>query len=94
MKPAIIELASQNKYIPKVQYYEGAETIALIYEKINRAKERYFISDMDTIMNFMQWTPPQAAKAFTHKAGDSLEIILDTPKAREYARFKKNIAKK
>lgn len=94
MKPAIIELANQSKYIPKVQYYEGAETIALIYEKINQAKERYFISDMDTIMDFMQRTPLQAVKEFTHKTGNSIEILIDTPRAREYARLKKKLEKK
>ena len=94
MKPAIIELANQNKYIPKVQYYEGEGTIALIDEKINKAKERLFISDMDTIMDFMQWTPLQAAKAFIHKNGYSHEILLDSPRAREYAKIKKRIAKK
>ncbi len=94
MKPAIVELASQNKYIPKVQYYEGEGTIALIDEKINNAKERYFISDMDTIMDVMQRTPLQAAKAFIHKSGYSLEILLDSPRAREYAKLKKKLAKK
>jgi len=94
MKPAIVELANQSKYIPKVQYYEGEGTIALIDEKIDRAKERYFISDMDTIMDFMQWTPLQAVKAFIHKAGNSLEILLDSPRAREYAKLKKKLVKK
>ncbi len=66
MKPVIVELASQNKYIPKIQYYEGEETIALLYERINKAKDRYFISDMDSIMDFMHRTPKQAAKEFNH----------------------------
>lgn len=94
MKPAIIELANQSKYIPKVQYYEGEWTIALIDERINKATERYFISDMDTIMDFMQWTPLQAAKAFIHKSGYSNEILLDSPRAREYAKIKQKLAKK
>ena len=94
MKPAIVELANQSKYIPKVQYYEWEGTIALIDEKINKAKERFFISDMDTIMDFMQWTPLQAAKAFIHKSWFSMEILLDSPRAREYAMIKKKITKK
>lgn len=94
MKPALIELANKNKYIPKVEYYEGEWTIALINEKINQAKERYFISDMDTIMDFMQWSPLQAVKAFTHKSWNSMEILLDSPRAREYAKIKKQLVKK
>lgn len=94
MKPTIIELSNQSKYIPKVQYYEWEGTIALIDEKISKATERYFISDMDTIMDFMQWTPLQAAKAFIHKFGYSKEVLIDTPRAREYAKIKKKITKK
>ncbi len=94
IKPAIVELANQSKYIPRVQYYEGEGTVTLVEDKIRSAKEKYFISDMDAIMDFMQWTPLQAAKAFIQKYGHSMELLLDSPRAREYAKIKKKLVKK
>lgn len=93
MKPALLELANQSKYVPKVQYYEWKETIALLYDKIYKAKERYFISDMDAIMDFMWWTPEQTAKAFIHPKWSSIELLLDTPRAREYLKYKHALSK-
>jgi hypothetical protein len=89
MKPALDKAARHAQYIPKVQYYEGEETIALVYDRINKAKERYFISDMDAIATWMQWTSVEhMVRVFTHTTGFSQEILLDTPLARRYAKAK------
>lgn len=89
MKPTLLELWNQNKYIPKIQYYEGRDSIKLIYDRIANAQERYFISDMDTIFKDMGRTPEQTAKEFSHTNGFGKSILVDTPGARKYAKLLK-----
>ena len=88
MKDTINQTIKNSWYIPKVQYYEWNDAITLVYQKINTSKEKYFISDIDTILQSMKRTPKQAAKYFSHKEWFTKEILIDSPRAREYIKYK------
>lgn len=94
IKPTILEEIQQNSALPKIKYYEGEESIGILYDKTNNGKEKCYLTDIDAIMSFMGRDAKRVAKEFAKNKWHYREILIDTPNARAYVKEKHKIVKK
>ncbi len=94
IKPTLMDELHTNASLPKVKYYEGEESIGVLYDKTNNGREKCYFTDIDAIMAFMWRDAKRVAKEFSKNKGHYREIVIDTPNTRDYLKEKQKLVKK
>ncbi|MCX6744682.1 MAG: hypothetical protein NTX82_04120 [Candidatus Parcubacteria bacterium] len=86
--PAFLAIFNNSIWKPKINYFEGIEGVRSVYRQTESAKEAYYISNTEAMIQYMPEEIEHWIDFFSKKIPSnykSKQILMDTPIDREFA---------